>query len=258
MVSIALLGGAIVSIVGLAILALGVRELYFAWRVYRGDPLSVFELPNETGPVEVMGTAEPGEGTAQAPISGVETLVCEWDVQERRTSGGAHGSRTYWKTLDQGLVGGPFRLADDTASCRVEPAGSVRQFEEHTVTVPGGTTPPERIREFVAENPNVTPQEDTLDIGVAELDLGNEQRFVERRLDPGEDCYVYGRAHYDPSAGSRGGEVSVRIDGSGIRRFLLADRRERGVAWAIAKIGLAAVAIGLGVLALGGVWLAAG
>ncbi|WP_158854988.1 hypothetical protein [Halorhabdus sp. CUG00001] len=257
MVSIALLGGTIVALVGLAIVALGLRELSFAWRVYRGDPLAVFELPNETGPVEVMGTAEPGEGTAQAPISGVETLVCEWAVQERRTSGGTHGSRTYWKTLDQGLVGGPFRLADDTASCRVEPAGSVREFEEHTVTVPAGTTPPERIRQFVAENPNVSPQDETLDIGVAELHIGNEQRFVERRLDPGEDCYVYGRAHADPTAGARGGEVNVRVDGRGVRRFLLADRRERGVAWAVAKIGLAAVALGLGVLALGAVGLVA-
>ncbi|WP_181686948.1 hypothetical protein [Halorhabdus salina] len=257
MVSFALLGGAIVALAGLAILALGVRELFFAWRVYRGDPLAVFELPNETGPVEVMGTAQPDDGTTEAPISGAKTLVCEWEVQERRTSGGAHGSSTYWKTLDKGLVGGPFRLADDTASCRVEPAGSGRHFEEHTVTVPGGTAPPERIRQFVAENPNVSPQDNTLDIGVTELHLGNEQRFVERRLDPGEDCYVYGRAQYDPTAGSRGGEVSVRIDGSGVRRFLLADRRERGVAWSVAKIGLAAVAIGLSVLALGAVWLVA-
>lgn len=246
----------VVGLFGLGIFAVGARELWFAWRVYRGEPLAVYELPNETGLVEVQGTAEPDEGTVAAPISGAACLLCEWEVQERRTNAAGKGSNTYWETLDEGLIGGPFRLADDTASCRVEPAGSIRELEEHTVTVPSGTALPEEIRSFVAANPDVTPQDGRIDLGVAELRTGNKQRFVERRLDPGEDCFVYGRAHYDPSAGSRGGEVSARIDGDGVRRFLIADRRDRGVAWAVAKLGLGAAAIGLGLLALAGLGVA--
>ncbi|MFB6200939.1 MAG: hypothetical protein ABEI98_02905 [Halorhabdus sp.] len=252
---VALLIAGTVALVGSVIVLVSARELWFAWRVYRGEPLAVYELPNETGPVEVQGVAEPDEGTVSAPISGAECLLCEWEVQERRTDAASDGSRTYWKTLDEGLRGGPFRLADDTASCRVEPAGSVRRLESHTVTVPGGTTPPAEIRSFVAANPNVTPQDGSIDLGVTELRIGNEQRFVERRLDPGEDCYVYGRAHYDPDAGRRGGEVNVVIDGAGVRRFLIADRRERGVVWNVAKAGLGGVAVGLVLVVPSALWL---
>ncbi|WP_244605370.1 hypothetical protein [Halorhabdus rudnickae] len=252
---VALLVAGMVALVGFVVVALSARELWFAWRVYRGESLAVYELPNETGPVEVKGVAEPDAGTVEAPISGSPCLICGWEVQERRTSGTGKGSNTYWKTLDEGLLGGPFRLADDTASCRVEPAGSDRRLEEHTVTVPGGTVPPAEVREFVAANPNVSPQDGTIDLGVAELRVGNEQRFVERRLDPGEDCYVYGRAHYDQTAGSRGGEVSVRIDGESVRRFLIADRRERGVAWDVAKVGFAGALFGLLMLVPSAFWI---
>ncbi|CCQ34460.1 conserved hypothetical protein [Halorhabdus tiamatea SARL4B] len=248
--SLALLFAGLLGIAGLTLIALGARELWFAWQIYRGEPLAVYELPNELGPVEVQGVAEPDEGTVQSPISGSSSLICEWEVQERRTTSAGKGTNTYWKTLDEGLLGGPFRLADDTASCRVEPAGSVRHLEEQTVTVPGGTSLPDRLADFVAGNANITAQDETVDLGVTELRLGNDQRFIERRLDPGEDCFVYGRAQYDTGAGQHGGEVNVVIDGDGIRRFLIADGRERGVAWDVGKLGVVPVAIGLGLLAL--------
>ncbi|WEL17119.1 E3 Ubiquitin ligase family protein [Halorhabdus sp. SVX81] len=250
MVSGALLFAGGLAVAGVALLALGARELWFAWQIHRGEPLAVFELPNELGPVEVQGIAKPDGGTVESPISGSPSLVCEWEVQEHRTTNAGEGTNTHWKTLDEGLVGGPFRLADDTASCRVEPAGSVRHLEEQTVTVPGGTPLPDRLAEFVAENPDVAAQDGTIDLGVTELKIGNDQRFVERRLDPGEKCYVYGRAHYDAGAGHRGGEVNVVINGDGVRRFLIADGRERGVAWDVAKIGSVPVVIGVGLLAL--------
>lgn len=250
MVSVALLIAGGLAVAGLALLALGTRELWFAWQIYRGDPRGVYELPNELGPVEVQGVAEPDEGTVESPISGSQCLICEWEVQERRTTSAGKGTNVYWKTLDEGLVGGPFRLADDTASCRVEPAGSVRHLEEQTVTVPGGTSLPDRLAEFVAGNSNVAAQDGRIDLGVTELRTGNDQRFIERRLDPGEDCFVYGRAHYDAEAGRRGGEVNVVINGDGVRRFLIADGRDRGVAWDVAKLGVVPVAIGVGLLSL--------
>ena len=119
---------------------------------------------------------------------------------------------------------------------------------EQTVTVPAGTTPPDRIRAFVDAHPDVESQAETATVGPMTVALGNEQRFVERRLDPGEDCYVYGSAHYDPSAGARAGEVNVRIDGDGIRRFLIADSRERGVALEQVKIGLMPAVLGAALL----------
>lgn len=242
MVEIALVGIAGLGLLGVVIFALGARECWFAVRIYHGEPTPIADVVNDPGPTELQGTAEPDEGTVVSPFSGADCLVCEWEVQQAEASG---EGGVYWKTLDEGLRGGPFRLVDETASCRVEPAGSVRHLEEHRVTVPAGTELPDRLRAFVESNPNVDSQEETVDIGITTIKLGEEQRFVERRLDPGEDCYVYGNAHYDPSAGSRAGEVNVRVDGRGIRRFLIADSRERGVVWEQLKIGILPVLLGL-------------
>ena len=242
MVAITLVGAALLALVGLAVFALGARELWFAVRIYRGEPTAIADVVNDPGPAELQGTAEPDEGTVESPFSGADCLLCEWEVQEAETTGEGGGN---WKTLDQGLRGGPFRLVDETASCRIEPAGSVRHLDEHDVKVPAGTELPDRLRAFVASNPNVDSQEGAADATFAGINLGEEQRFVERRLDPGEDCYVYGYAHYDPAAGSRAGEVNVRVDGDGVRRFLVADSRERGVAWEQVKIGILPTVLGL-------------
>lgn len=246
-----LLVPAAIAVVGVVLLVIGVRELWFALRVYRGEPLSVAETANDPGPVEVLGTAQPDDGIVESPFSGAECLICEWEVQQSESTGGKHGG-THWKTLVTGLRGGPFRLEDGTASCRVEPSGSARHLESHKVTVPAGTTAPTRIQDFIDAHPEVDRQDESVDVGITEISLGNEQRFVEQRLDPGEDCYVYGRAHYDPSAGSRAGEINVRIDGDGIRRFLIADSRKRGVALEQVKIGALPALVGVAAIVLAG------
>ena len=242
--------GVVVAIVGLVVMVLGGRELRFAWHIYRGDPLAVADVVNNLGPVEVEGTARPDEGTVRSPFSESECLICEWEVEEKRHSSTQHGSNTYWETLDSGLQGGPFRLTDDTASCRVEPAGSIRHLEDQSVTVPGGVEPPEPIREFIASNPDVDFQDGAVDLKIAELNLGNDQRYVERRLDVGEDCYVYGAAHYDADAGSAAGDVNVRIDGDGAKRFVIADSREREVLRRELYSGLATTGLGVALLGI--------
>ncbi|WP_229124087.1 E3 ubiquitin ligase family protein [Halapricum desulfuricans] len=238
----------VVAVAGLVVTSLGVRELWFGVRIYRGEPRAVADAANDPGPVEVVGTARPDEGTVEAPFSRAECLVCEWEVTQSEPTGDPDTAGRNWKTLATGLRGGPFRLEDDTASCRVEPSGSVRHLREQTVTVPAGTTPPDEIQAFIASHPDIEPQDETATVGPVEIRLGDEQRYVERRLDPGEDCYVYGSAHYDPSAGSRAGEVNVRIDGDGIRRFLIADSRERGVALEQVQIGLLPTLLGVTLL----------
>jgi len=240
MAAITLVGAALLALVGLAVFALGARECWFAVRIYRGEPTPIADVVNDPGPAELQGTAASDEGTVESPFSGADCLLCEWEVQQAEASG---EGGTHWKTIDEGLRGGPFRLVDETASCRIEPAGSVRHLEEHRVTVPAGTELPDRLRSFVESNPNVDSQQGTATF--AGINLGEEQRFLERRLDPGEDCYAYGYAHYDPTAGSRAGEVNVRVDGDGIRRFLIADSRERGVVWEQLKIGVLPLVLGL-------------
>lgn len=248
-----LLVPAVVGVVGLGLFVLGSRELFFALRIYRGDPLAVAEAANDPGPVELLGTARPDDGSAEAPFSGADCLVCEWEIQRLEESGGSTGG-TYWKTLDQGLLGGPFRLVDETASCRVEPSGSARHLETHEVNVPSGTALPDRVQAFLDSDTDVDTSGTTVNLGITELHLGEEYRFVERRLDVGEECYVYGCAHYDSGAGSRVGEVNVRVDGRGVRRFVIADSRERGVIWEQVKIGVIPAALGGGMLVVAATW----
>ena len=81
---------------------------------------------------------------------------------------------------------------------------------------------------------------------VTELTVGNRQRFTERRLDVGEDVYVYGQAIRGPSVewGSKFVDATVG-DGDGTPVFVISDTDERGTAWRIARGGLWRAVVGL-------------
>jgi len=90
---------------------------------------------------------------------------------------------------------------DGDARVRVEPAGASLHFGDHVTNVDPGDEPPERIRQFVAATDDVDAQDRALNLGPLKLNLGNQQKFVERRLDVGETVYVYGEAFEERSGG---------------------------------------------------------
>jgi hypothetical protein len=73
------------------------------------------------GYVELSGTANLPDGKPNvAPLSG---LPCAWwlfRIEERRGS----GRNQRWETIDHGVSTTPFRLADETGECLVDPAGA--------------------------------------------------------------------------------------------------------------------------------------
>jgi len=233
--------------VGLAVLAYSLHRLRPVVHALRNDPIDVYRLSNHAGPVEVEGEARVDGGTVTAPFSGRACLAYEYEAEERSSS----GKHSHWETLDSGGAAVPFLLDDGSAKVRVEPAGADLHLESHAVRVDPGDEPPGRIADYLAESDAVDPQDRTLDLRIVELNLGNEQRFVERRLDVDETAYVYGEAVEESAGGWGSGVVNAVIrEGERAPAFVISDAPERATAWRMARGPLLGVAVGLVALGL--------
>jgi hypothetical protein len=245
MVSVlAVLFGGVFVAVGLFVLGNGVREFRTVYHVLTNDPVSVRELPNRSGPVEIEGTVAipDGDDPVRSRFTDTECLAYEYEAQEYRSSGKS-GS---WRTLDEGGERVPFLVEDDTGAVRVDPEGADLRLEGHTTRVDGGEEPPERIARYVASTDAVDTQDESMDLVVAELNYGHDQRFVERRLDPGEEVYVYGTTREASGGGWGSRLVDAAVeDGDSVPEFVVSDTSERGTAWRIGKRAVSMVAFGL-------------
>ena len=226
-----------IAAVGGYVLLSGGRELYTVAHILRNDPVPIRTLDGHTGPVEVEGTAVADDeyGTVRSPLTGSDCLAYTYEVQELRSS----GKNSNWKTLEEGTGGVNFLVDDDTDRVRVDPEGADIRLASHSVTVPPGTELPDALAEFVAASEAVDEQDRRLDLVVTELAVGNKQRFIERRLDPGEHVYVYGLARRGPAAEWGSNRVDAVVGrGEGTPVFVISDTDERGTAWRIARGGL--------------------
>lgn len=248
--------GVVVALVGTALLVQGASSARTVYHVLAGDPLPVRDLQGHDGAVEIEGTARADDdgATVESPFTGTDCLAYEYEVEEYQSSG-KHSS---WKTLAEGRRGVPFVVRDATGAVEVDPDGAELRFEDHAVEVDPGEEPPEDVARFVGANPDVDRQDASLDLGITELALGNRQRFTERRLDPGEDVYVYGQAR--PDDGGEWGDSLVDAvvgDGDAAPVFVVSDTDERGTARRFAVDGLLHVGLGVALLAFAAVTLAA-
>jgi len=235
----------------------GGRELFRVYHILQNDPVSIRELEGRSGPVEIEGRARPEDdsGTVTAPFTGTECLAYEYEVQELRTS----GKHSHWQTIDEGADGVEFGVSDDTGRVRVDPAGAEVKLDEHTMRVSPGEELPAELAAYVESTDEVEKQDATVDLVVAELNVGNKQRFTERRLDVGESVYVYGQARTSPSTewGSTGVNVVVG-DGEAAPVFVISDTGERETAWQFARGGLVRFLAGIVVVAVLVVFLPGG
>lgn len=255
----------LVVVVLVAVLAYGLAELRLAWLILGDDPDAALDAPNG-GPVELAGVAEPDARTLRSPFTGTECLAYEYEVQQERHTN--HG-RT-WERVASGRQAVPFRLRDDTGSVLIEPPGAdFRLGRDARIAVAGGEHPPERIVRFIAADDRVDDQNRSIDLGPLELRTGKDRRYVERRLDVGEEVHVLGTARFDTSVAREAGQVNAAVgidrDALDLGRigwywhrlagppFLVSDTSERGTAKRIATVGALATAggaAGLAVLAL--------
>lgn len=197
--------------------ALGsLRQAFLALRLLRTHRVPVRELMEETGrQVTLVGTAAVASGhePLEGPFSGRPSLVVGYEVKEERTSHDANtnSTRRTWKTIDEGWTSVPFVLDDETASVRVDPAGA--QFSvgvDESTRIAGGRRPPERIRTFVETNERVDSEESGFDVGPIRLSTGRDRKYVEYRLEVGDDVCVLGTPR---AARGEVGEVNAVVDG---------------------------------------------
>ena len=246
--------GIVFLTIGGFVLLRGGRELKTVFHILRNDPVPVRSLDGHTGPVEITGTAvaNEGAGTVTAPFTGSECLVYTYEVEEYRSS----GKHSNWETLDEGQDGVDFIVDDGNARVRVNPDGADVRFESQSVTVSPGTELPERLAAYVERTEGVEAQDGSVNLLVTEISLGNKQRFTERRLDVGEDVYVYGQAMRGPATAWGSNLVDAIVgDGNATPVFVISDTSERGTARRIVRGAIAETVFGLIAVIVGSVAL---
>jgi len=234
------------AVFGVVIVYAAAQNLRTVYHILTNNPIPVRDLETRSGPVEIEGTATVDEGrTVETPFTGTECLAYEYEAQEYRSS----GKNSSWRTLEEGGDAVPFVVEDGTGRVRVDPSGAALHFEEHATRVDAGSEPPERIAQYIESTDDIDIQDGTADLVITEVNYGNDQKFVERRLDVDEDVYVYGEADRAAAGGWGSGLVdAVVADGDRTPVFVVSDTSERGTAWRIGK-----KAVGMG--AFGLLWL---
>ncbi|EMA42327.1 GIDE domain-containing protein [Halobiforma nitratireducens] len=236
--------------IGGAVIVAGLAKLRPAYHVYQGETDDIVSAERVDGPVELEGTAEPIDGVLSAPLSRTDCLAYEYEVEEYQSS----GDNSSWNTVDDGAGAVPFRLEDTTASVRVDPAGAELALStEETVHVGGGDPEPEPITEFLATESDLESENTSLDLKVVEIATGNDRKYHERRLEPGEEAYVFGQSRYDVDARETMRDISAVIeDGPDAPTFVVADASQHVAARRLAKgpllwiaAGILAVTVGL-------------
>lgn len=234
-------------LVGVVLLGVAVRMPQPAYRVLTRDPLSVRDLSMHDGAVELRGAAVPDDGqTVETPFTETACLAYEYEAQELKSS----GQSSYWETLDEGGQSAPFVLEDETGRVRVDPEGATLELDDHTLRVSGGDELPARIQQYIRETGEVERDTGSVDLLVTEIDYGDDQRFIERRLDAGETAHIYGGV--EPRQGGEWGsalaDVVVTADET-TGTYVISDSSEWRVAYHAGRRAL--VPAISGVLALG-------
>jgi hypothetical protein len=250
-----LIGGAM-FVIGLVYALRAGSELRTMYHILQNDPVPIRELPTRSGPVEIEGSARVAEDyePMESIFTATPSLAFEYEIEEYRSSG-KHSS---WDTLETGTTYVPFLVEGATGTVEVRPENAEFRFEEHTVHVDGGEEPPPRIERYLKRTDAADPQTKSLNLGITELSYGNDQRFTERRLEPGDDAYVYGTV-----GRAQGGEwgsdlVSAAVeDGDSIPEFVVSDTSESETATRIRNSALKTGGVGLLFVGIGGFVLVA-
>lgn len=234
-------------VAGFAALSRASSDLRPVYSILRNDPVPVRDLVYHSGPAEIEGTAEGDEKGVKAPFTGKTCLAYEYEVQELRSS----GKSSHWKTLDEGGAAAPFLVADDTGTVQVDGRAAELHLEATSLRLDPGEEPPARIAEYLQESEDVDPQDRTIDLVVTELNVGNDQKFIERRLDIGESVHVYGHVERAPAGEWGSGVVDALLTAGADTPLVVSDTSERGAAWRMLKSRLLWPAVGITLVGVG-------
>ena len=202
--------------IGLLCLAYALREAGAIRQLLSSKTTDVFSLTTGiTGPISISGIATRYEDELVSPFTGTDCFAFEYEVQERdiRTDSTTDGnSNTTWEQIDSGHAAVPFLLEDDTGTVLVDPTQVRFGLDtSEKIHVDGGDRPPAHIQQFIEADPDVDSEEHTIDLQIFEFKTGDDRRYIERRLDPGETVTVFGEAQNSPGISTRSGQVNSII-----------------------------------------------
>lgn len=194
---------------GFLAVAFTLRELSAIQQVLGGASTDIFSLSTgTTGSVSISGTAIQYEDQIVSPFTGTECLALAYEVEEQRTT----NNGTTWVEIDSGRAAVPFLLEDESASVLVDPSQVRLGLDtSRTIEVEGGERPPSRIQEFIDRTDDVGSEKRTWDLKLVELNVGNDRRYIEYRLDPEEAVTVFGDVQSEPEISTRAGQVNAVI-----------------------------------------------
>lgn len=229
--------GVVIFTVGLAIGWYGVRPLAGLPRMVRREPLTPSEARTADSFVVCRGVAADDGETVAGPFTGTRCLGFEFEVTERQPFG--VGLPWFHAHLDDGVATVPFRLRDGRGDVRVDPApGRFSLDTESTVvTVGPSETPSERIRRFVDVRQDLSPVAGW----VKAIPGFGTRRYVERRVDPGEEYVVAGQLTHQQGETTLAGDLVIGDPGP--RRIVLNRLRT-----AVFPLFVATIFAGVGVL----------
>ncbi len=178
------------------------------------------------GLVEVKGTTKVADESLESPFSGEDCVFYKYEVEEYRRQ----GKHSRWVTIDSGRNGASFYIDDGTGQVLVDPRGAELEVPaDNTIEVEGGEVPPYEVTDFIENAEEVDSEDNSVDLGIAEVDTGNDRRYTEYYVTPGEDVYVFGKAMERPSfeGSSRNEENIVINQDDHTPMFMISDSSEK-------------------------------
>lgn len=192
--------------IGLAMTGTGALRLRRWWTMKRLDPVG--SMAAEAGLQEFEGAAHAVDWTVKAPFTGTESLVCKHKIQRYRHN--QDGSN--WRTIETKTRTAPFEIESSGSPVAVDGENAqhllTREFELDTEETEHF---PERLRTYMQQQHDVEDLNSSFDIGPVELNK-HRYRFIEERLDEGEEVYVLGTVRRDPSLVPDGSDARLAIN----------------------------------------------
>ena len=209
----------------LMLLAFGAVAIYFGIKKYNTGRL-IANTPTQKvrslapGRAELEGRGRVGEsGLVPRPFSEGECLCANYKIEERRekkSNDDSNKTKYKWVTLDEGFVGNPFYLEDDTGRVEVDVDSldlKASKENRNTITVRENRSTPDQVQKFISRdrpgsdagqtNGSLTPALSNLSLSGITSQLGgttgggsrsNRRRYKEWVLPPDEETYVFGYA----------------------------------------------------------------
>lgn len=191
-----LLGVVLAIGIGGVMILFGSSPLHAYLTVRGTDPTDVTAIDPGMDEAELVGTARPVGELFTAPLTGEDAMAHSWKVQ--RYISGPQGND--WSTVESGEDRQPFALDDGTGKIFVDPEGAAMNLEHETWEVGKGENPSGKIRRYLEES-------DSSHSAASEVVYNRKRRFLEGRLFPGGDVYVYGPIKAGPAEDTPKGVV---------------------------------------------------